>query len=66
MTGMQILGGIFVALAALVGLATALAVALQAASAARKPGAAPYGGIRPGQPQYPQSDADDARELALR
>jgi hypothetical protein len=66
MIDMQILGGVLMALAALVGLAIALSVALQAASSVRKPGAAPYGGIRPGQPQYPQSDADDARELALR
>jgi hypothetical protein len=63
---MQILGGVFVALAALVGLAIALSVALQAASSVSKPGPAPYGGIRPDQPQYPQSDADDARVLVLR
>jgi len=66
MSGMQILGGVFVALAALVGLAIALGVALQAASSVRKPGPAPYGGIRPDQPQHPQSGSDDARVLVLR
>jgi hypothetical protein len=66
MIDMQILGGVFVALAALVGLAIALSVALQAASSVRKPGPAPYGGIQPDQPQYPQSDTDDARVLVLR
>ena len=66
MIDMQILGGVFVALAALVGLAIALGVALQAASSVRKPGPAPYGGIRPGQPQHPQSGSDDARVLVLR
>ena len=66
MSDMQILGGVFVALAALVGLAIALSVALHAATSVRKPGPAPYGGIRPDQPQYPQSDTDDARVLVLR
>ena len=65
MIDMQILGGVFVALAALVGLAIALGVALQAASSVRKPGPAPYGGIRPDQPQHPQSDTDDTRVLVL-
>ena len=66
MIDMQILGGVFVALAALVGLAIALSVALQAASSVRKPGPAPYGGIRPDQSQYPQSGTDDALVLVLR
>jgi len=30
-----------------------------------KPGPAPHGGIRPDQPQYPQSDTDDTRVLVL-
>ena len=66
MSDMQILGGIFVALAALVGLAIALSVALQAASSVSKHGPAPRGGVRPDQPQYPQSGTDDARVLVLR
>ena len=61
MIDMQILGGIFVALAALVGLAIALSVALQAASSVRKPGPAPYGGIQRDLPEHPQPDADDTR-----
>ena len=66
MIDMQILGGALVALAALVGLAIALSVALHAATSVRKPGPAPYGGIRPDQPQHPQSGSDDARVLVLR
>ena len=66
MIDMQILGGILVALAALVGLAVALSVVMLAASSVSKPGPAPRGGIRPDQPQYPQSDTGDARVLVLR
>jgi hypothetical protein len=66
MMDMQILGGILVALAALVGLAVALSAAVLAASSVSKPGPAPGGGIRPDQPQYPQSDTGDARVLVLR
>ena len=53
-------------MAALVGLAIVLAVALQAAASATKPGQAPHGGIRRDLPSLPQPDADDARELVLR
>ena len=66
MTDMQLLTGVLVALAALAGLAIVLAVALQAAALATRPGQAPHGGIRREEPQLPQPDADDARELVLR
>jgi hypothetical protein len=66
MTDTQLLTGILVAVAALVGLAVVLAVALQATASATKPGQAPHGGIRRQEPQLPQPDADDARELVLR
>jgi len=62
----QLITGILVALAALAGLAIVLAVALQATASATKPGQAPHGGIRRGEPPLPQPDADDARELVLR
>jgi hypothetical protein len=66
MTDTQLLTGILVALAALAGLAIVLAVALQATAWATKPGQAPHGGIRREEPQLPQPDADDTRELVLR
>jgi hypothetical protein len=60
----QILTGILVAVAALAGLAIVLAVAFQTAASATRPGQ-PHGGIRRDQPELPQPDADDARELVL-
>jgi hypothetical protein len=65
MTGMQFLDGVLVAVAALVGIAIALAVVMLAAGSVSKPGPAPRGGIRPELPQQPQSDTDDARVLVL-
>jgi hypothetical protein len=65
MIDMHILDGVLVALAAMVGLAIALSVVMLAVSSVSKPGPAPAGGIRPEQPQYPQSDSDDARVLVL-
>jgi hypothetical protein len=62
----QLLTGILVALAALAGLAVVLALALQATASATKPGQEPHGGIRREEPEVPQPDADDARELVLR
>jgi hypothetical protein len=61
----QLLTGILVAVAALVGLAIVLAVALQATASATRPGQSPHGGIRREEPPLPQPDADDARELVL-
>ena len=67
MFGMQLLDGVLVALAVLVGAAIALSAAILAVSLATRPGQAPQGGIRrdPPQPQ-PQPDTDDARVLVLR
>jgi hypothetical protein len=67
MIDLQPIGGILVALAALVGIATALSVAMLLAGSVSKPGPAPHGGIRRDlpQPQQPQPDADDARVLML-
>jgi len=66
MIDMQLLGGILVAVAALVGLAIALSVAMLAAGKVSKPGPAPQGGIRRDLPQHPQSGSDDTRVLVLR
>jgi hypothetical protein len=65
MIDLHLLGGILVALAALVGIATALSLVMLAAGSVSKPGPAPHGGIRPDLPQQPQSDSDDARVLVL-
>jgi len=68
MIDLQLLGGILVALAALVGVTIALSLVMLAARSVTKPGPAPHGGIRRDlpQPQHPQSDTDDARVLVLR
>ena len=66
MINMQLLDGVLVALAAVVGLAIALSLVMLAASSARKPGPEPHGGIRRDLPQHPQSDTDDDRVLVLR
>jgi hypothetical protein len=63
MIDMQLLGGVLVAVAALAGLAIALAVVMLAAGSAAKPGPAPQGGIRRDLPQQPESEPDDARTL---
>ena len=65
MIDMQLLGGVLMALAALVGVAIALAVAMLLASSVSKPGPAPHGGIRRDQPEHPLSDTDDDRVLVL-
>jgi len=72
MIDMQLLGGVLVALGALVGLAVVLSLAFVAAGAATRrarvprPGPGPQGGIRRVAPEEPTPDADDARELVLR
>jgi hypothetical protein len=73
MISMQLVDGVLVALAVLVGAAIALSVVLMAVGSAGKPGPAPQGGIRPGLPQdrpdlprEPQSDTDHDRVLVLR
>jgi hypothetical protein len=68
MISMQLLGGVLLAVAALVGIAIALSVVILASASASKPGQAPHGGIRrnvPDLPQRPQPDTDRARELVL-
>jgi hypothetical protein len=66
MINTQLLDGVLVAVAALVGLAIALSLVMLAARSVSKPGPAPHGGIRPDLPQQPQSDTDDTRVLVLR
>ena len=46
MISMQLLDGVLVALAGLVGAAVVLAAAIMAATAVSKPGQSPHGGIR--------------------
>jgi hypothetical protein len=67
MISMQLLDGVLVALASLVGAAVALAVAILAAAAVRKPkpGQSPPGGIRREMPTQPQPDSDNDRVLVL-
>jgi hypothetical protein len=66
MIDMQLLNGILMALAILVGATTALSLAILAASSVTKPGQTPRGGIRRDLPQHPQPDTDDTRVLVLR
>ena len=67
MIDIQLLGGLLLALAALLGKAIALSLVMLAAGSVSKPGPAPHGGIRPDlpEPQHPQSDTDDTRVLVL-
>ena len=66
MVGMQLLDGVLVALAMLVGAAIVLPVAILAAPSDTRHGQPPHGGIRRDLPQQPQPDTDDARALVLR
>jgi hypothetical protein len=66
MIDMQLLSGVLLAVAVLVGAAIVLAVGLVAAATARKPGRGPHGGIRREPTPRPQPDTDDARQLVLR
>ena len=65
MIDMQVLDGVLVALAALIGAAIVLSVVMVAARSVGRAGPAPQGGIRPELPQQPQSDSDDDRVLVL-
>ena len=65
MISMQLLDGVLVALAGLVGAAVVLAAAIMAAAIAHKPGQSPHGGIRREMPTQPQPDTDDDRVLVL-
>ena len=64
----QLIDGVLVALAALVGVAIALSVVMLAAARVSRPGPAPEpdGGTRRDLPQHPQSDSDGDRVLVLR
>jgi hypothetical protein len=62
----QLIDGVLVALAALVGVAIVLSVTMLAAASISRPGPAPHGGTRRDAPQQPQSDSDDDRVLVLR
>jgi len=65
MISMQLLDGVLVALAGLVGAAVVLAAAIMAAAAVSKPGQSPHGGIRREMTPQPQPDTDDDRVLVL-
>ena len=62
---MQLLYSALIALAILVGLATALAVAMVAAAGATPRGSSPRGGTPRDLPDQPTPDNDHARELVL-
>jgi hypothetical protein len=66
MIDMQLLTGVLIALAVLVGAAIALSAAMLAAASEARHGQAPHGGTPPGLPQHPQPDTDSARVLVLR
>ncbi|HJY04030.1 MAG TPA: hypothetical protein VJ351_24775 [Streptosporangiaceae bacterium] len=66
MIDMQLLGGVLMALAVLVGVSIAISLAIMATGSAAQTGQAPPGGIRRNPPPQPQPDPDDARELVLR
>ena len=55
MISMQLLDGVLVALAGLVGAAVVLAAAIMAAAIVSKPGQSPHGGIRREMPTQPGS-----------
>ena len=65
MISMQLLGGIFLAVAALVGVAIVLSAMIWASGSPSRPGQPPHGGIRRDVPRLPQPEPDDARELVL-
>jgi len=66
MIDMQLLGGVLVAVAVLLGAAITLSAAILAVTPLSRPGQAPHGGIRRDMPPHPQPDTDDARTLVLR
>jgi hypothetical protein len=79
MIDIQILGGVLMALAVLVGASIAISLAIMATGSVTQTGQTPPGGIRrdpprqtpPGgirrdPPRQPHPDTDDARELVLR
>ena len=65
MIDVQLLTGVLLALAVLIGATVALSAVMLLASRVTGSGRAPHGGIRRDLPQQPQPDTDDARELVL-
>jgi predicted permease len=65
MIGMQLIGGVLMALAVLVGASIAISLAIMATGSRAQTGQTPPGGIRREPPWQPQPDTDDARELVL-
>jgi hypothetical protein len=68
MIHMQLVDGVLLAVAGLVGLAVALSLMMLAAASVTRRGQAPHGGIRRDLPRQPQAEPDlgDARVLVLR
>jgi hypothetical protein len=66
MIDIQLLGGVLMALAVLVGASIAISLAIMATGSGVQTGQAPPGGIRRDPPRQPEPDTDDARELVLR
>jgi hypothetical protein len=65
MIDMQVIGGVLMALAVLVGVSIAISLAIMATGSAVQTGQTPPGGTRRDPPRQPQPDTDDARELVL-
>jgi hypothetical protein len=63
---MQLVSGVFVALAALAGLTTVFVAAIYSAASVTRRGHHPPGGIPGDLPQLSQPDAGRTRELGLR
>ena len=66
MINMQLIGGVLMALAVLVGASIAISLAIMATGSGTQTGQTPPGGIRRDPPRQPEPDTDDARELVLR
>jgi hypothetical protein len=68
MIHMQLVEGVLLAVAGLVGAAIVLSLVMLAAGSVTGRGQAPHGGIRRDLPQHPQPEPDtgDARVLVLR
>jgi hypothetical protein len=64
----QLVEGVLLALAGLIGAAIVLSLVMLAAGSVTRRGQAPHGGIRRDLPQHPQPepDTDEARVLVLR
>jgi hypothetical protein len=65
MIDMQILDGVLLAMAVLVGAAVVLSLAMLASAKVAKPSQPPHGGNRRDLPEHPQPDTDDAARKAI-